>query len=360
MSKKTIFIRSLIALVVWALFVAVTFTAWSIHWMNEKHVIPETSQTVLIERGESLYSLAYRLQEANILKWPRIWVHYAKFKKRAFINAGEYRLDALESPLSLLDKFQSADVIQYSITFVEGMSADDALNVLRTEKRLKKHIPRDIQLEQASDLGLDVAFLEGWMFPDTYAYSLGDSDLAVLQRAVKKMQRVLEEEWANRAEGLPYATAYEALIMASIVEKETGAPQEREEIAGVFVRRLQKNMRLQTDPTVIYGMGDDYSGNITRADLRKKTAYNTYRINGLPPTPIALPGRAAIHAALHPAEGDSLYFVAKGDGTHYFSSSLEEHNKAVRRYQYKRKSNYRSQYQEDDTQESAKKEKESS
>ena len=156
------------------------------------------------------------------------------------------------------------------------------------------------------------------------------------------MREVLDNEWQSREDGLPYQSPYEALTLASIVEKETGVGSERSQIAGVFVRRLKKGMRLQTDPTVIYGLGDQYQGNITRRHLKQETPYNTYLIKGLPPTPIAMPGREAIHATLHPAEGDALYFVAKGDGSHYFSATLEEHLQAVRRYQLQRRSNYRS------------------
>ncbi len=183
---------------------------------------------------------------------------------------------------------------------------------------------------------------EGWFFPDTYMFSGSETDLDILKRAYSRMVRVLDEEWENREQGLPYNSPYEALIMASIVERETGVAHERQEVAGVFVRRLHKGMRLQTDPTVIYGMGDDYDGRIRTRDLRAYTPYNTYRIDGLPPTPIALPGRDSVHAALHPADGDALFFVARGDGSHKFSRTLAEHQKAVREFQLNRREDYRS------------------
>ena len=191
--------------------------------------------------------------------------------------------------------------------------------------------------------GLDLAHPEGWFFPDTYSYSATDSVSDILVQAHGQMQRILDRAWQARDADLPYKTAYEALIMASIIEKETGVTYERPEIAGVFVRRLQRGMRLQTDPTVIYGMGDAYKGNIRRKHLKQLTAYNTYRINGLPPTPIAMPSAAAIEAALHPLPGSSLYFVARGDGSHYFSDSFAEHQRAVRQYQIKQRAqNYQS------------------
>jgi UPF0755 protein len=174
--------------------------------------------------------------------------------------------------------------------------------------------------------------IEGWLFPDTYFYSKGDSVTKLFKRAITKMQKVLAEEWQTKAEGLPYKNPYEALIMASIIEKETGISGERNKIAGVFVRRLNRRMKLGTDPTVIYGIGPSFNGDITFKDLRTKTPYNTRIIKGLPPTPIAMPSRASINAALHPENGDSLYFVADGSGGHYFSKTLEEHNRAVRRY----------------------------
>ncbi len=183
---------------------------------------------------------------------------------------------------------------------------------------------------------------EGWFAPDTYAYVRGDTDLELLDRALADQEQILEQAWEERAEGLPLDSPYEALILASIVEKETAVPDEREEIAGVFVNRLNQGMRLQTDPTVIYGIGDDYEGNIRRHHLQQDTPYNTYRRAGLPPTPIAMPGEASIRAALNPADTEALYFVARGDGTHVFSRTLEEHQQAVREYQLRRRKDYRS------------------
>jgi UPF0755 protein len=178
---------------------------------------------------------------------------------------------------------------------------------------------------------------EGRFLPDTYNFPAGTTDMVFLERAADAMEKLLSMEWSEREDGVPYKNPYEALIMASIIEKETGVPEERGMISGVFVRRLLKGMRLQTDPTVIYGMGDRFNGNIRRKDLAANTPYNTYLHTGLPPTPIAMPGRAAVHAALHPTPGNALFFVSKGDGSHYFSASLEEHNKAVSQYQLNHK-----------------------
>jgi UPF0755 protein len=213
---------------------------------------------------------------------------------------------------------------------------------LQKEDALEKVITnvRDTKIEQLVQPRVSA---EGLFFPDSYRYERGDSDWELLQRAHSALQSVLTQEWAQRAAELPYETPYEALIMASIIEKETGAPEEREQIAGVFVRRLQQGMRLQTDPTVIYGLGESFDGNLLRTHLKDAgNPYNSYRHRGLPPSPIALPGRAAIHAALHPAPGDAMYFVATGDGRHVFSATLAEHQRAVRKYQLRRKKDYRS------------------
>ncbi|VUD56570.1 Endolytic murein transglycosylase [Thalassocella blandensis] len=312
------------------------------HWLYTPHQVEHEEFVFTVNKGASLYSVANDLQQLSVLRWPTIWVWYARATKQTGLKTGEYVLQGDESPVAVLRKLLSSDVVKYHVTLVEGSTFKDFVNTLHQQEKLSKQLVPGEELIQLHARGLDIEHPEGWFFPDTYQYVAGDSDLSILFRAYKKMQAMLEQEWEARAEGLPYSNPYEALIMASIVEKETGVAHEREEIAGVFVRRLQLNMRLQTDPTVIYGMGDLYNGNITRKDLRTDTPYNTYVIRGLPPTPIAMPGRGAIYAALHPEEGDALYFVAKGDGTHQFSATLDEHINAVNQYQKKRRKDYRS------------------
>ena len=339
---KISIVRIFLALLLWFVFLSgiAVFHFWS--WLNTEHDIPEKNAVYLVEKGTNVYREAEKLTSIGFLRWPKVWVLYSRLSGKENIKAGEYRLSEQESPITLLDKFISGDIVQYQITLVEGFTFKDFLNTLHAHPAIEKTIASNASADTVKIKGIDVEHLEGWLFPDTYSFSRGDSDQSIMLRAYKKMSAVLALEWANRAENLPYEIPYEALVMASIVEKETGVDFERPEIAGVFVRRLQKGMRLQTDPTVIYGMGENYTGNIRRSDLRKPTPYNTYTINGLPPTPIAMPGKDAIHATLNPLAGTSLYFVARGDGTHYFSSTLKEHNEAVRKYQKTRRANYRS------------------
>ncbi|MEH6564532.1 MAG: endolytic transglycosylase MltG [Halopseudomonas sp.] len=263
--------------------------------------------------------------------------------KGAVLHVGEYELQPEMTAAELLHMLERGDVLQRHVTLVEGWNFAQVRAALRGAERLQQTLPEDWSDEQVMD-ALDLAGVhpEGRFFPDTYQYTLGMSDRDLLIRAYQRMEQQLAEAWEDRAKDLPFDTAYEALIMASIVERETGVPSERPEIAGVFTRRLKIGMRLQTDPTVIYGMGEDYAGRITRRHLTQPTAYNTYVIDGLPPTPIAMPGRGALRAAVNPKPGKSLYFVAKGDGSHVFSNSLAEHNRAVRQYQLQRRSDYRS------------------
>jgi UPF0755 protein len=261
------------------------------------------------------------------------------------VRAGEYRIEAGLTPRELLRRLVEGLVVEYSVTLVEGMTVAQLLERLHAQAKLERRIlsPEADALQAA--LGIESAHgsAEGLFFPDTYRYHGGMSDADLLRVAHERMQVVLNEEWDKRGPDLPYKEPYDALIMASLIEKETGLAEERSQIAGVFVRRLERGMRLQTDPTVIYGLGPGFDGNLTREHLRQPGDYNTYLNPGLPPTPIAIPGRAAIVAALNPAPGDALYFVARGDGSHEFSATLEQHRKAVRRYQIQRRSpGYRS------------------
>ena len=252
------------------------------------------------------------------------------------IKAGEYRLSRGLTPPGMLDLFVAGRVTQYSITIIEGWTFGQLIAEVAAHPALEQTLAGVPPDEVMGRLGYEGTHPEGRFLPDTYHFPKGTSDVSFLKRAYLAMRERLASEWENRAEALPLKTPYEALILASIIEKETGLAEERPQIAGVFTRRLERGMKLQTDPTVIYGMGDRYDGNIRRRDLREDTPYNTYVHKGLTPTPICLPGADAIHAALHPEEGTSLYFVARGDGSHHFSATLEEHNAAVRKYQLKR------------------------
>jgi len=250
------------------------------------------------------------------------------------IKAGEYRIEPGLKPRELLALWVSGKTVLQALQLIEGWRFADAVKLVRAAPTLSHTLPQDLDAAALMvALGRPGQTPEGRLFPDTYRFTKGMSDVAFLRNALAAQDRVLAEEWAQRAPNLPYDAPEQALTMASIIEKETGVAAERPQIAGVFVRRLQLGMRLQTDPTVIYGIGEAYDGNIRSRDLVTDTPYNTYTRDGLPPTPICLPGREAIHAALHPADGDALYFVAKGDGTHHFSATLAEHNSAVRRYQ---------------------------
>jgi UPF0755 protein len=298
--------------------------------------LQETNPTLLVAPGETLGTVSRRLESEGIIPEAFDLRVYARLVDKADkIRAGEYALDDSLTPVSLLEKLIAGDVIYHNITLLEGWSVKQALAALQNHSMITATLPTDSLNSLQEALGMTV-WPEGMLFPDTYRFTRGTTDREILHRANALLIQVLEDEWQSRDVGLPYATAYEALIMASIIEKETGLASERPQISGVFVRRLQQNMRLQTDPTVIYGLGDAFTGNLTRAHLREATPYNTYVISGLPPTPIALSGRAAIHASLHPEPGSALYFVSRGDGSHVFSDTLEQHNAAVQTYQIQR------------------------
>lgn len=250
------------------------------------------------------------------------------------IKAGEYRIEPGLTPRGLLALWVSGRTVLHELRLIEGWRFADAVRQVRATPTLTATLAADLdEAGLMAALGRPGQRAEGRLFPDTYRHARGTDDVVVLRQALAAQDAVLAEEWAARQPGLPYDSAEQALVMASIVEKETGVAAERPAIAGVFVRRLKLGMRLQTDPTVIYGLGAAYDGDLRKRDLVTDTPYNTYTRDGLPPTPICLPGREAIHAALHPADGDALYFVARGDGSHQFSATLDEHNAAVRRYQ---------------------------
>lgn len=290
-----------------------------------------------VGRGTSFRNIVGELRQRN-LSTANTWywrLLAEQMRVAGKLHAGEYALDLGITPRQLLANMAAGKVLQRNFTIVDGWTFGELRQALTKADKLGHD---SVNLDDATimqKIGAPGEAPEGRFLPETYAYVKGDSDLDILRRAHGAMVKTLDTLWPSRAKDLPLATPYDALILASIVEKETGRPDERAQIAGVFVRRLQNHMLLQTDPSVIYGMGSSYAGNIHKSDLTTDTPYNTYTRPGLPPTPIALPGKAALQAALHPAAGDALYFVARGDGGHVFSSTLEEHNRHVDCYQRK-------------------------
>jgi len=300
--------------------------------------VKDNPVVIEIVKGDSMGRIAEKLAEQH-LRVSALWFKVITLQKQAAakLKTGEYEFATGLTLPEIIDQIAEGKTRQHSITFPEGWSLDDILAEMNNNPHIE-HTLKDASPETLrAQLGISESKAEGLFFPDTYFFEKNMSDVSLLKRAYDKMQLVLQEEWPQRAANLPINSPYEALILASIIEKETGAEDERPLIAGVMVRRLQSGMPLQTDPTVIYGMGDNYHGNIAEPDLKAQTPYNTYLIKGLPPTPIAMPGREAIHAALHPDAGNSLYFVAKGNGTHVFSSTLQDHNHAVELFQKQKK-----------------------
>ncbi len=316
---------------------------WKLHTALEQPLRVDEMRMLEVMAGDTPSGLFQRLEREGILDgslWLRL--HWRLNLSGHTLHSGEYRLSPGMKARDLIGLWQRAEVVQHTLTIVEGWNFRQVRAALEALPTIQQTLPGLSDEEVMAQLGHAGLHPEGRFFPDTYSFPRGVTDIELLQRAFTRLETVLSEEWQQRSEALPYENPYQALIMASIIEKETGVPAERGEIAGVFVRRLQQGMLLQTDPTVIYGMGDAYRGRITRNDLRKPTPYNTYTNSGLPPTPIAMVGREAIHAALHPVEGKTLYFVARGDGSHVFSVTLAEHNRAVREFQLKRREDYRS------------------
>lgn len=339
-------LRRVASFLLLAITLAALLVLWANHELSRPLTVDEPDRRLDVVPGTGFSVVTAQLARAGIIDYPpRLLDLYARLSGKAgLIRAGEYAYRPGMDSYDLLDLLLSGDVIRYRATLVEGKTYRDALSALGAHEKLESRL--DPSQPLWSQLGIDEPLAEhpeGLFFPDTYSFVKGDTDAGILRRAYQRMLEILEREWAGRAEDLPYESPYQALIMASIVERETGQPDERERIAGVFVSRLQRNMRLQTDPTVIYGLGEAYEGNLRRRHLQDDSnRYNTYRQHGLPPTPIALPGWASIHAALNPLRDGSLYFVARGDGSHQFSESLEEHLQAVRDFQLRRRDDYRS------------------
>ena len=296
--------------------------------------LPATPYEFTVHQGAGLKTVARQLAADGVFpEGETFWILGRLLGRARSIQAGTYRLDKPLTPIEILDKLARGDVVFAEAVFVEGMTLRQWLAQLAVQPEVKHALSGKSEAEIRATVGEGPEPLEGWLFPDTYRFAPGASDADILKRAHAAMKRRLAEAWDARDPAVPLATSYEALILASIIEKETGLASERPLIASVFVNRMKRGMRLQTDPTVIYGMGERYGGNIRKKDLIADTPWNTYTRDGLPPTPIAMPGAASLRAALHPADSQFLYFVSRGDGSHEFSRTLEEHNRAVAKYQ---------------------------
>jgi UPF0755 protein len=307
---------------------------WLAWYSAQPLPLAELPRQFSVTPGTSLKGLAGQLAKAGIIDHPLAFRILGRVMgKSAIIQAGVYTLDAPITAAELYRKMARGEVTQAAIRFIEGWNLREVRGALQASTDLRHDTQGMSDAELLAAIGAAESNPEGLFFPDTYFFSPGSSELDILRRAYRDAQEKLHKAWEARATGLPYQSPYEALIMASIIEKETGVPEERPLIAAVFLNRLKLGMRLQTDPTVIYGLGEHFDGNLRKLDLERDTAYNTYTRKGLPPTPIAMPGEASILAALNPAQSKALYFVAKGNGVHVFSDNLAQHNQAVNRYQ---------------------------
>lgn len=316
------------------LLLLVALGAWLYHFSKQPLALQETPTVLIIKHGSSLRGIAQQLVDEKMLAEPWSFALLVRvLGKAGEIKAGNYQLESGLTAYGLYQMITAGATMQANITFIEGWTfrqMREALNANEQVRHLSMGLSDQEILQQ---LGASETKPEGLFFPDSYFFTVDMSDLELLKRAYQTMQRKLATAWQARDPGLPYDSPYQALIMASIIEKETGRGDERPLIARVFLNRLQLGMRLQTDPSVIYGLGEAFDGNLRKRDLLADTPYNTYTRVGLPPTPIAMPGLASLQAALHPAAGNALYFVGKGDGSHVFSPTLEAHNRAVARYQ---------------------------
>ncbi len=324
-------IKSLFALGVAALLAAAGYAAW---YAVTPVAVDKLPADFELPPGIRFRGAAQRIDAAGV----RVGRFQFELLARALgrdqdIKAGSYELAAAPTPLELLDKLTRGDVTQVELRFIEGWTFRQLRAALDAHPGLRHDLQGLPDAEVLRRIGAPEAHPEGLFFPDTYLFSRNTSDLRLLQRAYAAMRQHLAQEWAARDPSVPYRSPYEALIMASIVEKETGRAEDRDMVAGALANRLRAGMLLQVDPTVIYGLGEAFDGNLKRGHLQADSPYNTYLRPGLPPTPIAAPGLASLRAALHPARTQALYYVARGDGSSEFSRTLEEHNRAVRKYQ---------------------------
>ena len=326
-------------------FLFVTLSALSAGYLYYSVTVPigvGSVETVEVKKGDTFYRLGNVLSEKGLIEYPILTRFVSKLRPEWIPKVGQYAIEPDMNLLDIMALFDSGQSIFYSITLLEGKTTQDFLLAMQAKGNITMTLLDKSNEEIAKILGLEVPHPEGQFFSNTYRYHEGDTDVSILKHSHTLLLSTLEELWEEKVSDLPYKSSYEALTMASIIEKETGVAEERNLIARVFISRLEKGMRLQTDPTVIYGLGERFTGNLTRKGLKDSSPYNTYRVYGLPPTPIANVGREAIDAALNPGKTRALYFVAKGDGTHSFSNTLVEHNRAVRKYQFKRRADYRS------------------
>ena len=315
---------------------ALGFLGWMGYFATQPLALQASPLDFTVKAGSTLRSAARQIEEAGVAMpaWQFTLLGRA-LGKAAEIKAGSYQLAEGVTPLKLLEKLTRGDVTQAEIVLLEGWTFRQMRAALDAHAHVRHDTAGLTERQIMEKLGVEGA-AEGRFFPDTYLFANGSSDLEVLKRSYRQMEKLLLTEWGRRQANLPYASPYEALIMASIVEKETGQSQDRAQIASVFINRLKKGMLLQTDPTVIYGLGERFDGNLRKRDLQADGPYNTYTRTGLPPTPIAMPGLASIQATLNPVRTDAYYFVARGDGSSQFSRTLEEHNRAVAKYQLKK------------------------
>ncbi|XQW86640.1 endolytic transglycosylase MltG [Thalassotalea piscium] len=332
MSKRT-FLRKVVVSTVILLIIGIIALAKIVDYQISQPLNLTENELLTLSSGTSFNQFTRQLVKLGAID-SKIWLKsYVKvFPEKGKIKAGTYQLTPQMSAKEVLALLCSGKEYQFSITFIEGSTFKEWLAIIKEHPHILHTLTTSDYGSVSSLLALDKPYPEGLFFPDTYLFTEKTSDIEILKRAYEKMKTLLAQEWEARDENLPYDSAYQALIMASIIEKESGQLAEHQIIASVFVNRLRKNMRLQTDPTVIYGLGERYKGDIKRVHLKEKTAYNTYRINGLPPTPIAMPGKSAIYAAMHPELTDYYYFVSQGNGKHIFSTNLKEHNQAVTKY----------------------------